>query len=70
MPEQVVQLIRSFHQEMQARIHLDGELLEAIDVKSCLRRCCCISPVLFKLCTCLMLEYYAEWRAFLVLEPS
>ena len=32
MPEQTIQFIQSFHQGMQAKIHLEGNFLEEIDV--------------------------------------
>ena len=37
VPDQTVQLIRSFHQDMNAQIRLDGTLLEAIDVANGLK---------------------------------
>ena len=37
VPDQTIQLIRSFHQDMHAQIRLDGTLLETIDVANGLR---------------------------------
>ena len=56
VPEKTIQLIRSFHQNMEARISLEGELSEAIEVENDLRQGCCMAPVLFNLYTCLMME--------------
>ena len=60
VPDQTVQLVKSFHQDMQARISLDGNLLEEIDVNNGLRQGCCMAPVLFNLYTCLMLECWQK----------
>ena len=43
--------IRSFHNEMNTSIRLDGELLEEIGVENSLREGCCMAPVLFNLYT-------------------
>ena len=59
-PDETVQLIRSFHQGMKAKIRLDGSLLEQIDVQNGLRQGCCMAPVLFNLFTCLVVE---RWQA-------
>ena len=56
VPGEVVQLITSFHQDMRARIRLDGTALEEICVQNGLRQGCCMAPVLFNLYTCLALE--------------
>ena len=56
VPEPVIKLIRSFHQDMQAQIQLNGTLLEAIDVTKGLRQGCCMAPVLFNLYTSLVVE--------------
>ena len=33
VPEEAVQLIKSFHQDMKVRIRMDGTMLEAFDLK-------------------------------------
>ena len=48
VPDQTVQLVRSFHQDMKARICLEGNLLEEIDVDNGLNQ---------YLYTCLMLAF-------------
>ncbi len=43
VPDQTIQLVKSFHQDMQAKICLEGKLLEEIDVDNGLRQghlCC------------------------------
>ena len=44
VPELTVQLIRSFHQDMRARVRLDGVVLEEISVQNGLRQGCCMAP--------------------------
>ena len=56
IPEETIQLITSFHQDMKARICLDGTMVEEIEVQNGLRQGCCMAPVLFNLYTCLAVE--------------
>ena len=56
VPEETIQLIASFHQEMKAKIHMDGTMLEEIEVQNSLRQGCSMAPVLFSLYTCLAVE--------------
>ena len=49
VPQPVINLIQSFHQNMQAQIQLNGTLLEEIDVTNGLRQGCCMAPALFNL---------------------
>jgi len=51
VPDTLIELIRSFHQDMKATIRLDGTLLEEIRVENGLRQGCCMAPALFKLYT-------------------
>ena len=51
VPASTIQLVRSFHTRMKAKICLGGELLEEIDVENGLRQGCCMAPVLFNLYT-------------------
>ena len=60
VPENTIKLIHSFHQGMEVRIRLDGELLEEFSVENGLRQGCCMAPVLFNLYTCLVMEC---WQA-------
>ena len=56
VPEKSVNLIRAFHTSMKAKIRLDGELLQDINVENGLRQGCCMAPVLFNLYTTLVIE--------------
>ena len=56
VPTETVQMICSFHQNMKAKIRLDGSLLEQIDVQNSLRQGCCMVPVLFNLFSSLVIE--------------
>ena len=60
VPVEMIQLVKSFHQDMKARIRIDGTVLEEIEVQNGLRQGCCMAPVLFNLYTCLALE---RWLA-------
>ena len=60
VPENTIKLIHSFHQGMEARIGLDGALLEEFSVENRLRQGCCMAQVLFNLYTCLAMEC---WQA-------
>jgi hypothetical protein len=53
VPEETVQLIKSFHQGMKARVCVDGAMLKEIEVQNSLtKQGCCMAPVLFNLYTC------------------
>ena len=54
MPQPLVNLIRSFHEDTKAKIRLDGVDLNEISVQNGLRQDCCMAPVLFNLYTCLV----------------
>ena len=56
VPDEVVKLIASFHHRMQAKIRLDGSVLEQFEVSNGLRQGCCMAPVLFNLFSCLVIE--------------
>ena len=60
MPEQTIRLIRSFHDNMRARVRLEGMMLEEIQVRNGLHQGCCMAPVLFNLYTCLAVERWLE----------
>ena len=60
VPEQTIRLIRSFHDNMRARVRLEGMMLEEIQVRNGLRQGCCMAPVLFNLYTCLAVERWLE----------
>ena len=56
VPDQITDIIRSFHGGMQAQIRMDGELLEEIAVENDLRQGCTMAPVIFNLYACLVVE--------------
>ena len=60
VPEQTIRLIRSFHNNVRARVRLEGMMLEEIQVRNGLRQGCCMAPVLFNLYTCLAVERWLE----------
>ena len=49
VPEVLINIVRSFHENMTVQIRLGGELLEGIDVNNGLRQGCTIAPTLFNL---------------------
>ena len=49
MPDILIDIIRSFHDNVNASIRVDGELLEEIEVNNGLRQGCSMSPTLFNL---------------------
>ena len=60
VPDTIIELIRSFHQGTQAKLRVNGALLDEIDVTNGLRQGCCMAPVLFNLYACLLVE---RWTA-------
>ena len=55
VPDDVIELIRSFHEGMKARVCIDGELLEEeISVDNGLRQGCTLAPTLFNLYACVV----------------
>ena len=55
-PDLIIDIIRSFHQNMKAHIRIDGELLEEIEVNNGLRQGCTMAPTLFNLYACAVVE--------------
>jgi len=60
VPEILVDIIRTFHEDMEARIRLDQDLLEEIDVNNSLRQGYTMAPTLFNLCACAVVERWLE----------
>ena len=56
VPEVLINIVKSFHENMTALIRLNGELLEGIDVTNGLRQGCTIAPTLFNLYSCAVTE--------------
>ena len=62
VPNNAVNLIRSFHDGMKTQISINGEMVdEKIDVDNGLRQGCTVAPTLFNLYACLMVERWAAW---------
>ena len=61
-PAEVIQLIRSLHMGMKAKICHDGSLLEQLSVQNGPRQGCCMAPVHFNLFTCLVTERWLARR--------
>ena len=58
--EQTIQLIRSFHQDIKAKICLEGKTTGVFRVQNGLRQGCCMAAVLFNLYTFLTVERWLE----------
>ena len=54
VPDVLVDVVRSFHTNMMARVRVDGELLEEIGVNNGLRQGCTMAPTLFNLYACVV----------------
>ena len=60
VPDLVIDIIRSFHEGMKAKVSINGELLEEIEVRNGLRQGCTMAPVLFNLYACLVFERWSS----------
>ena len=49
VPEKLVSIIRAFHKDMETCLHIDGRLLDPLEVQNGLRQGCSMAPVLFNL---------------------
>ena len=58
IPEELIGIVRSFHENMKARIRVDGELLE--EIENGLRKGCTMSPSLFNLYACVVAERWLD----------
>ena len=52
----LINIISSFHENMKVRIHVEGELLEEIEVDNGFRHDCTRPPTMFNFYACLMAE--------------
>ena len=66
VPEVLINIVRSFHENMTAQIRLDGELLKGIDVNNGLRQECTIAPTLFNLYSCAVTERWLSRIKFCI----
>ncbi len=60
IPEVLVDIVKSFHKDMKAKVRLEGEELEEIEVTNGLRQGCTMAPSLFNLYACAMTEIWME----------
>ena len=60
VPDLAIDIIRSFHEGMRAKVSINGELLEEIKVRNGLRQGCTMAPVLFNLYACLVFERWSS----------
>ena len=60
VPEVLVEILQSFHSDMKARVRLEGQLLEEIEVNNGLRQGCTMAPSLFNLYACAVAERWTE----------
>ena len=56
IPQLLIDIISSFHENMKVRINVEGELLEEIEVENGLRQGCTMAPTLFHLYACVVAE--------------
>ncbi len=60
IPEVLVDIVKSFHKDMKAKVRLEGEQLEEIEVTNGLRQGCTMASSLFNLYACAMAEIWME----------
>ena len=60
VPDVLVEIVMSFHSNMQVRVRVDGELLEEIEVTNGLGQGCTMAPTLFNLFACAVAERWTE----------
>ena len=58
VPESLVELVRSFHDNMKASMKVDGELLEEFEVTNGLHQGYTVAPTLFNLYACVVAESF------------
>ena len=63
MLDTLIGIIRSLHDNMNASIRVDGELLEEIEVNNGLRQGCSMAPTLFNLYACVVGERWLSREA-------
>ena len=60
VPYHLIDIIRSFHDNMTAKFRVDGEMLREIEVENGLRQGCTMARVLFNLCACVVTDRWLE----------
>ncbi len=52
VPEQLIQIVKSFHEGMKAKVRICDEMLDDLQVRNGLRQGCTMTPSLFNLYVC------------------
>ena len=60
VPKLLVERVKSFHEDMDARIRIDQQLLKEIEVNNGLRQGCTMAPTLFNLYACVVTELWLK----------
>ena len=60
VPDALVEIIKSFHCNMKARVRVDGELLDEIEVNTSLHQGCMMAPTLFSMYACVVVKRWLE----------
>ncbi len=60
VPEYLIDIVKSFHEGMEARVRVGEDLLEEIEVSKGLRQGCTMAPTLFNLYSCAVVERCLE----------
>ena len=60
VPEDVIILVKSFHEGMKARLRVDSELLEKIEVTNGLRQGYTLAPTLFNIYASIVAELWLD----------
>ena len=60
VPESLIEIVKSFHEGMEARVRVGEDMLEEIEVKKGLRQGCTMAPTLFNLYSCIVVERWLE----------
>ena len=59
-PDHLIDIIRSFYDNMKAKLRVDGEMLREIEVENGLRQDCTMAPILFNLYACVVAKRWLE----------
>ena len=60
VPEVLVEIVKSFHEGMEARVTVRDKLLDEIAVRNELRQGCTMAPTLFNLYACVVAERWLK----------
>ena len=60
VPDVLIEIVKSFHSDMKARVRVYGELLDEIEVTNGLHQGCTMAPMLFNLYACVMADRWLE----------